>query len=307
MEKKISFKGILELVKTSFKGFSENKVPKLSGSLAYCTVFSLGPLLIIIIGICGIFWGREAIEGKIYGQFENFMGHNTALQLQQIIKNASISGKGKWAATIGGITLLIGATSVFAEIQDSINTIWGLKPKPRKGWVKLLKNRFLSFSVIVSLGFLLLVSLAFSAVIEGWGNQMQANLKGISVVFIFIATQLLNFIFTAILFGIIFKVLPDAQIRWKDIIAGALVTAFLFTIGKSAISIYISKTNTGNVFGTAGSLVILLLWVYYSSIILYFGAEFTKVYAKTFGAEIRPSSYAVTTREVEVETNKKTV
>lgn len=307
MKGKISFKRVFELIKSSFKGFNENKVPKLSGSLAYCTVFSLGPLLIIIIGISGFFWGREAIEGKIYGQLENFMGHSTALQLQQIIKNASISGKGKWAAIIGAVTLLIGATTVFAEIQDSINTIWGLKPKPRKGWVKLLKNRFLSFSVIVSLGFLLLVSLAFSAIIEGWGNQMQAHLNGISVVLIFIATQLFNFLFTSIVFAIIFKVLPDAQIRWKDIIAGALVTAFLFTIGKSAISLYISKTNTGNVFGTAGSLVVLLVWVYYSSIILYFGAEFTKVFAKAYGAEIRPSPYAVTTKEIEVETNKKTI
>lgn len=307
MRRKITLKGILELIKSSFKGFNDNKVPKLSGSLAYCTIFSLGPLLIIIISVSGIFWGREAIEGRIYGQFENFMGHNTALQLQQIIKNASISGKGKWAAIIGVITLLIGATSVFAEIQDSINTIWGLKPKPRKGWVKLLINRVLSFSVIVSLGFVLLVSLAFSAIIEGWGNQMQASLKGVGVTFIFIATQLFNFIVTCIIFAIIFKVLPDAKIRLKDIIAGALVTAFLFTVGKSAISIYISKTNTGNVFGTAGALAILLVWVYYSSIILYFGAEFTKVYAKAYGAEIRPSSYAVTTKEIEVETNKKTV
>lgn len=164
MKKKLSFKGIWEVLKKSFTGFSEDKVTKLGGSLAYYTVFSMGPLLIVIISIFGLILGREAIEGGIYNQLKGFLGDNTADQLQDIIKKAAVSGKSTIAIIIGAITLLIGATSVFAEIQDSINSIWGLKPKPKKGWIKMLQNRFLSFSVIISLGFLLLVSLGVDAI-----------------------------------------------------------------------------------------------------------------------------------------------
>src|ERR1051325_10734026 len=166
MSKKITFKGIWEVLKNSFTGFGEDKVTKLSGSLAYYTVFSMGPLLVVIISLCGIFLGREAVEGKIFSTLDQFVGRDTALQLQQIIKNAFVAGKSTLAATIGIITLLIGATTVFGDIQDSINRIWGLKAKPKRGWLKMLQNRFLSFSIIVSIGFLLLFSLGVSAVIE---------------------------------------------------------------------------------------------------------------------------------------------
>ena len=166
--KKITVKGLWQVLKNSFKGFFENKVLKLSASLAYYTIFSLGPLLIVILYLCGKFLGREAIEGGIYREMENFVGSDTALQLQQIIKNAAISGQSGISAVIGIITLLIGATTVFAEIQDSINSIWGLKPKPGKNtWWQMVKIRLLSFGVIGSLGFLLLVSLGVSALLEG--------------------------------------------------------------------------------------------------------------------------------------------
>jgi membrane protein len=163
MKKRITLKGIWGVLKDSFKGFGNDKITKLSGSLAYYTVFSLGPLMVVIISLCSIFLGREAVEGGVYKQLNNFVGSDTASQLQEIIKNASVSGKGTLAAVIGGITLLIGATTVFGDIQDSINKIWGIKPKPKRGWVKMLQNRFLSFSVIATLGFLLLVSLGISA------------------------------------------------------------------------------------------------------------------------------------------------
>ena len=158
MTKKITLRGLAEVWKNSFVAMGEDKITKMSGSLAYYTVFSMAPLLVMIISLCGIFLGREAVEGKIVAQLSGFVGVDTAMQLQQIIKNASLAGKSTMAAIIGGITLLIGATSVFAEIQDSINTIWGLKPKPKRGWLKMIQNRLLSFSVIISLGFLLLVS-----------------------------------------------------------------------------------------------------------------------------------------------------
>ena len=300
--KKITLKGAWEVLKDAFEGFSDHKVTKLGGSLAYYTVFSMGPLMIVIIAICGFFLGREAIEGQIYHQLEGFLGSDTAIQLQDVIKKAAISDKGLVAIIIGGITLLVGATTVFAEIQDSINTIWGLKPKPKKGWLKLIQNRLLSFSVIISLGFLLLVSLGITAVIDGFSNKFAASFADVSVVLVYIVNQIITLLVISAIFGVIFKVLPDAEIKWRDVILGAMVTAVLFMIGKFGISFYISKSNVGSTYGAAGSLVILLLWTYYSSIILYFGAEFTKAYAVRYGTKIHPNAYAVTTREVEVET-----
>ena len=307
MKKKLTLKGIWGLLRDSFSGFGQDNVTKLSGSLAYYTVFSLGPLLVVIISLCGIFLGREAVEGKIFSTLDQFVGHDTALQLQQIIKNAFVGGKGTLAAIIGIITLLIGATTVFGDIQDSINRIWGLKPKPKKSWLKMLQNRFMSFSIIVSLGFLLLVSLGVSAIIEALSNRLKAAYPDVTVVVFYVVDLVLTLIVTTLIFAVIFKVLPDAKIKWKDVMAGAIATALLFMLGKFGISFYISKSNVGTTYGAAGSLVILLLWVYYSAIILYFGAEFTKSYALKYGDEIHPSEYAVTMKQVEVETGKQSV
>ncbi|HEX7755879.1 MAG TPA: YihY/virulence factor BrkB family protein [Niabella sp.] len=305
--KRITLKGVWKILKGTFNGFSEHKITKLSGSLAYYTIFSMGPLLVMIISLCGLFLAREAVEGEVFSVLHNFVGQDTAIQLQEIIKNASLAGKSKIAAIIGGITLLIGATTVFGEIQDSINSIWGLKAKPRKGWLKMLQNRFLSFSVIVSLGFLLLVSLTISGIIEGISNGLRARYPDVTVVVFYIINLLLTLTISTIIFAVIFKVLPDARIRWRDVIAGAITTAILFMLGKFGISLYISQTKVGSTYGAAGSLVILIVWVYYSSIILYLGAEFTKAYALEYGDDIHPNDYAVTTKEVTVETGKKTV
>src|SRR5450432_2623740 len=304
---KITFKGLWKVLKNSFSGFSDDKVMKLSAALAYYTVFSLGPLLIVIVSICSVFFGREAIEGTIYGQIESFVGHDAALQLQEIIKNAAIGGKGKVAAIIGIITLVIGATSMFAEMQDSINMIWGLKAKPKSAWWLLIKNRLLSFGVIGSLGFLLLVSLGISGLIEGLSSRLRNHFPDITIMLFYIINLVINFGVISVLFAVIFKVLPDARIKWKDVMAGAIATAVLFMIGKFAISFYISKSNVGSTYGTAGSLVILLVWIYYSSIILYFGAEFTKAYALKYGSEIRPNEYTVIAKTIEVEQGKQSV
>ncbi|MFL5809985.1 MAG: YihY/virulence factor BrkB family protein [Flavisolibacter sp.] len=295
--KKFSPKLVWSAFKDSFKGFSDDKITKLSASLAYYTVFSLGPLLIVIIFLCSLILKQEAVEGTVYTHIKGFIGSDAAKQIQDIIKNASITGKGGFAATIGVITLLIGATTVFGEIQDSMNGIWGLKPKPKAGWFKLVKDRLLSFGLIATLGFLLLVSLGVTAVVEAIGNRLQAAFPDVAVVVFYIINLLLTIVVTTILFSAIFKVLPDAKIKWKDIWPGAIATSLLFLIGKFAISFYISKSNVGSTYGAAGSLVILLLWVYYSSIILYFGAEFTKAYAVRRGARIEPSEYAVWDKE----------
>ena len=307
MKEKISFKGIWEVLKNSFKGFGDDKITKMSSSLAYYTIFSMAPLLIIIISLSGIFLGQDAAEGKIYGQLAAFVGANTASQLQEMIKNASLSGKSVTAAIIGIATLVIGATTVFAQIQDSINFIWGLKPKPKRGWLKFLKNRFLSFSVIIGLGFLLLVSLSISALIDGFSNSLQAYFPKVTVVIFYIINLLITLAITTLIFGAIFKVLPDAKIKWKDVLVGSVVTAVLFMLGKFGISFYIGKSQVGSTYGAAGSLVILLLWVYYSAIILYFGAEFTKAFAIKYGSKIHPDQYAVTTKTVEVESGNQTI
>jgi len=293
MKKKFSLKLVWKSLKDSFKGFSEHKVTKLSASLAYFTTFSLGPLLIVIIFIAGRILGEEAAQGSIFDQIKGFIGPDGAAQIQTIIKNAAFSGKSGLAAVIGIATLLIGATTVFGEMQDSINSIWGVKAKPKAGIMKLVMTRLLSFGMIASLGFLLLVSLAITAVVEGIGNRLKDAFPDVTVVLLYIINLIVTFGVITALFAIIFKVLPDIRIKWKEIWPGAIATAILFMIGKFLISLYISKSDIGNAYGAAGSLVVLIVWIYYSSIILYFGAEFTKAYALQKGVHIVPSQYAV--------------
>jgi membrane protein len=301
MKKKRLLKNIWELIRDAGNGFVDDKVIKLSGSLAYFTVFSIGPMLIVIIYFADIFLRREAIEGTVYRQLGGFVGPSAALQIQEIIKNATLSGKTNVTAVIGFVTLFIGATGVFSEIQDSINSIWNLKPKPKKGWLKMIINRLISFSVVISLGFILLVSLLVNGVIEGLMERLQQQFPRMTVQLVYLFNLLLTFIVTTSLFAIIFKVLPDAIIKWKDVFVGAVVTAILFMLGKFGITFYIGQSNIGDAYGAAGSLVVLLLWVYYSSLILYFGAEFTKAYAVKFGKRIYPNHYAVWIKNVEVE------
>jgi len=304
---KLTIKGIGKLLKESFNTFLDHKVMKLSASLAYYTVFSIGPIIIIVIYFAGVIYGQEAVQGTIFKELRGLVGTDAAAQIQDMIKNAALSNQGNFAAIIGFITLFIGATGVFGEIQDSINDIWGLKPKPEKGWLKMIINRILSFSVVVSLGFILLVSLIVNGVIEALMERLQARFPDLTVIVVYIINLLITFGVITSLFAIIFKVLPDAVIKWKDVMIGAMVTAVLFMIGKFGITFYIAKSSVGTTYGAAGSLVILLLWVYYSSVILYFGAAFTKSYATYFGSQIHPSQYAVWVKHVEVEEGRKSL
>ena len=301
MKNKLTLKGIWQLLKCSVNGFIDNKAIKLSGSLAYYTIFSLGPMLIVIIYLADIFWGRAAVEGTVYGQIQGLVGSEAALQIQEIIKNASLDGKSRTAGIIGIITLIIGATTVFAEIQDSINTIWGLKTKAERGWLRMIINRLLSFSIVISLGFLLLVSLIINGLLEALTNELSRIFPDMTLTIVYIANIVITLLVTSFLFAIIFKVLPDAKIHWRDVAVGSVVTAILFMLSKFAITFYIGRSNISSAYGTAGSLVVLLLWVYFAAIILYFGAEFTKAYATEYGTLIRPSQYAVWIKHVEVE------
>jgi membrane protein len=287
-----------------FKNFMDDKILKLSASLAYTTVFSFGPLLVVIIFLCSIFLGQEAVQGRIYDQMKQFVGPDAALQLQTIIKNASLSGKGTSAAVIGIVTLLFSATAVFAEIQDSINTIWGFKAKPQKGIWQFVRTRFLSFSIVISLGFLLLVSLAVTTIVEGLSDRLKSHFPDVTVIVFYILNLVISFLVITVLFLLIFKVLPDAKTKFKDVLPGAIASSVLFMIGKFGISFYIGKSNIGTTYGAAGSLVILLLWVYYSAIILYLGAEFAMAWSAHKGSSLQPNDYAVSLKKVEIETDK---
>jgi len=303
---KFSFKNSWSITKQSFSDFIDNKVFKLSAALAFYTIFSLPAMLIIVISVSDIFYGRAAIEGTLYHQIAEFVGAEAALQIQNTIRAAALSKSSFWAATIGAITLLVGATSVFSEIQDSINYIWKLKAKPRKGMgiLKLLINRLLSFSIVVSLGFLLLVSLLINGAMDALINRLTQMYPHLTVIMIYAFNIILTFGITALLFAMIFKVLPDARIKWGHVRAGAFTTAILFMAGKFLIGFYLGHSKLSSAYGTAGSVIVMLLWVYYSAMILYFGAVFTHVYATHSGSRIYPNSYAVWVQEIEIESVK---
>ena len=301
METKITMKTGFRIFKDTFQSFLDDKGLKLSASLSYYTVFSMAPLLLLMISLASIFFGREAIQGQVFGEINGLIGNEAAAQIQDIIKNMELSGKTTIAIIIGGITLLIGATSVFAEIQDSINMIWKLKAKPKRGWLKLLQDRLLSSSLIVGLGFLLIVSLIVNGVLLALSEWLKNYLPDVTLIIFQIGDFILSFTVIMTLFGVIFKVLPDAKIAWKDVRAGAFFTACLFMLGRFLIGLYIEYSGPGSAYGAAGSLIIILVWVYYTAAILYFGAEFTKVYAEYLGARIEPANYAVYVEQFEKE------
>ena len=287
------FKKFFYVLKEAGKAFSADNAVKLSAALSYYTIFAIGPLLVIVLSLSGIFLGEAAVEGKLYGQMRVLIGSDAALQVQDIIQNIQKTNNSTIGAIIGGIVLVIGATGIFAEIQDSINYIWSLKAKPKRGIIKLLLNRLLSFSLIISLGFLLIVSLVANALMDILNERLTRYFPDTMVYIIYGLNIIMLLAVISLLFAIIFKVLPDGKIKWKDAFVGAFFTSLLFLIGKSAIGYYLGNSKMGATFGTAASVVIILTWVYYTSIILYFGAEFTKVYALEFGGGIVPNETAV--------------
>lgn len=289
------------------KGFMEDRVMKLSAALAYYTIFSLTPLIIIIISAVSIFLGDNMDPNtKLFGEISEFIGRDAANQLKSFVDNANLSGKSTFGLIIGIVTLIIGSTAIFIEIQDSINLIWKVKAVPKKGWKKLLTNRLLSFSLIASLGFLLLVSLVINSVVVAIGNRLEIytskiGVEEVSGIFMLIVTNALTLSVVTVIFAVIFKVLPDVDLKWKPALVGALFTALLFSLGKYAIGIYIEKGNPGSAFGAASSIIVILVWIYYTAIILYFGAEFTQAYAEKYENGISPSKYAVHLKTIVVE------
>jgi len=304
---KTYLKKIWKVLVATFSGFLNDNGMKLSASLAYYTVFSLAPLLILVISLAGLFFGNDAASNRLYPQIAQYVGAPAAVQIQDMLKSLALSGKTGIAVVIGIGTLMIGASSIFIEIQDSLNIIWRVKAKPKKGWLKLLQNRFLSFSLILSLGFLLLVSLVINFVMDALSKKLAHFLPYVTNLLIKCINLGITLIVISTLFGIIFKVLPDVKIRWKDVRAGAIFTAILFMLGQYGISVYLQYTAQSSAYGAAGSIILILLWIYYTASILYIGAEFTQVYAEAAGCKIEPADYAVAVVQTEVEQDVKTL
>ena len=286
-------KKYLHVIRDAFKAFSEDNCVKLSAALSYYTIFSIGPLLVIILSLSGIFYGAEAVQGKLFNQMNGLLGAEAAKQVQDIIANIQHSKKGHIGAIVGVVVLIVGATGIFTEIQDSINFIWSIRAKPKRGIVQLLLNRLVSFSLILSLGFLLVVSLVVNTLMDLLNERLTHSFPETTVYLFYWLNLLMLLLVISLLFAVIFKVLPDGKIKWRDAITGAVFTGLLFILGKTAIGYYLGNSSMGATYGTAAAIIIILTWVYYTSIILYFGAEFTKIYALQHGGGIVPHKTAV--------------
>ncbi|MDQ3109724.1 MAG: YihY/virulence factor BrkB family protein [Bacteroidota bacterium] len=293
-------KFFIELFKQTFSDFGKDKVLKMASSLAYVTIFALPGLLIIIIWISGAFYNPSEVSGKFISNVVGILGLKNTLKLEDLLIHAKFDYQNLWAKVLAVITLIFSVTGIFGEIQDSINTIWGLRTKPKAGFIKVLINRFLSFSVLISLGFILMVSLVLNAFISGLFENLQERVPDIPIAVFWIVNQVVIFFVLVLLFGAIFKVLPDAKITWRDVFFTSSVSAILFMIGKSAIGFFLQENATVTAYGSAGTVIVLLLWVYYSSVILYLGAEFTQVYMKMKGRHINPNKYAIWVEKQEI-------
>jgi membrane protein len=280
------------ILKDTFKNWQKDQSSLWAASLAYYTVFSIAPLLLIVISFAGIFFGKEAVEGQLFEQIRGLIGDGGAFTLQEAVKNASNKSTSIVTSIIGLITLGLGAAGVFGQLKSALNNIWQVKTNPKAGIIHLIKDRFLSFSMVLVISFLLLVSLSVSAFLSSMGTII-GNVLPVP----FGLLQLINFLVSiaiiSILFSLVFKVLPDVKVSWNSVWIGAILTAILFTLGKLLIGLYIGKSSLVSSYGAAGSLIVILLWVYYSAQILFFGAEFTKVYFLKTKGKITPSENAL--------------
>ena len=298
------FGNVFNLLKQTVQEWLQDKAPQLGAALAYYTVFSLAPLILVLLAIVGVIFRDDPAGAwdKITQQMSYFLDPSALQVVQNIAQKASQPGKSTIATIIGIALALFGASGVFGQLQDALNTIWGVKAKPARGIWAFLRSRFLSFAMVAGICFLLLVSLAVEALIKGFSHYVQSVLPGGLVVALAVYL-IFDFAVVVLLFAMIFKFLPDVKIQWRDVWTGAVMTAILFGIGKWLLGLYLGSGAAGSAYGAASSLITLLLWVYYSSQILLFGAEFTQVYAARAGREFKPSEYAVRVETKEVETS----
>jgi membrane protein len=290
------------IIKQTFRDFSNDKPLDSAAIIGFYTIFSLPAILLITINIAGSAFGQEAVKGEVVTQIGGVVGRNSAEQIQSIIENASQSPASTWGTIVGIATMVFTATTVFVALQDALNAMWEVKAKPEKGWLKLIINRVLSLAMVASLGFLLLVSLSVDILLGILNDYLRQELSGIAIYFITATNVLFSILISAVIFAAIFKVLPDARIRWPNVWVGAFVTAILFVSGKYILNVYLQYEPLGDTYGAAGSLVLILVWVYYTSIIFLLGAEFTQVYSRKTDLRIKPSDHAVKVHTEEIET-----
>jgi len=288
----MNLQAIWKLLQETFKEWSEDKASRLAAALAYYTIFSIAPLLIIVIAIAGAVFGEEAARGQIVGQIQGLVGPDGAALIQTAIQNANKPKTGAIASIISIAVLLLGATGLFTELQDSLNTIWEVKTKPGRGIINMIRLRFLSFAMVIGIGFLLLVSLVISTALTALVTYFSNIIPGVDFLWR-IVNFVLSFSITTALFGLIFKVLPDVKITWNDVFIGSIITSLLFSIGRFLLGQYLGNGSFGSTYGAAGSLVVVLAWVNYAAQILFFGAEFTQVYARRYGSGIVPTKDAI--------------
>ena len=280
-----------KLLKLTYQDWKEDKASRLSAALAYYTIFSLAPLLVIVIAITALFWEQSAVQSQVMNQIEGLVGAEGRAFVSDLLTSASNPARGITATVLGIITLFFGALGVFNELHNSLNIIWNVKEEETKGFVQVVKkviiDRFLSFTMILGVGFLLLVSLVVSAGLSAVQETI-GNAIPLSEIILQILNLIISIAAITVLFALIYKILPDAEIAWRDVWLGAFVTSVLFSIGKTLIGLYLGNSAIASSFGAAGSLVLLLVWIYYSAQILFFGAEFTQVYANNYGSKIVP-------------------
>jgi len=286
------FKTAWSMTRQTFGEWSNDKGGRLGAALSYYTVFSLAPLLLVVLSIAGLAFGRQAAEGSLFGQLAGLVGPDAAQLIQAAVAKAHHTKGGVLGTVIGVVVLLAGATGVVIELQGAINTVWKVEPKPHRGIWGVVRTRLLSVAMILSLGFLLLVSLVVSAALTAMSGWLRGVVGDIAIVSWFIDAAVALAVISTLI-ALIYKILPDAEVAWRDVWVGAIATAVLFMIGKYLIGLYVGKASVGSAFGAAGSMAVLLVWIYYSAQIVLLGAEFTRVYANRMGAKVRPSKQAV--------------
>lgn len=290
-----------EVLKETVKDFLDNDSFSYASSIAFSTIFSLPAILIIALAIGSTFYERSIVQDELINQISRLVGRETAGEVEKILLQASVDNTSLGTKVVGIATLVLSATTVFMSLQSSLNKIWGIKPKPQRGWVKYIINRLLSLAMVISFGFVLLVSLVVDTILVVFQNILARIMEGFTLYLVTAVNLVVSLAFVTVIFGLLFKVLPDARIKWKHVWVGALLTTLLFTIGKYLIGFYLGNSSFNSAYGAAGSLVVILLWVYYSTVIFLFGAELTSVYAKAHGAAIQPYTNAVKVQLVEVE------
>jgi membrane protein len=289
------------ILKETVKDFFHDDSFSYASSIAFSTIFSLPAILIIALAVGSAFYQRNVVQEELVSQVGNLIGPQTSKEVESILAQAAFDSTGWWAKTVGIITLIVSATTVFMTLQNSLNKIWGIKPKPSRGWVKYIVNRLLSLAMVISFAFVLLVSLVVDTVLVVFQKMLARVMEGFTLYLVTGLNLLVSLAIITVIFGLLFKVLPDAKIKWSHVWVGALITTLLFTLGKYLIGFYLGNSSFNSAYGAAGSLVIILLWVYYSTVIFLFGAELTSVYAKFKGAAIQPYSNAVKVQLIELE------